>query len=82
METILITGSTGQIGSELTMSLRSRYGNPNIVAGFINSSEPEGELLESGTSVEINITNPAQITAISFDPVRQAIAERVKTQYY
>ena len=34
MKNVLIIGSTGQIGSELTMKLRSIY-NGNIVAGYI-----------------------------------------------
>ena len=34
MKNVLIIGSTGQIGSELTMELRKRY-NGNIVAGYI-----------------------------------------------
>ena len=34
MKHILIIGATGQIGSELTMELRKRYGNTNVVAGI------------------------------------------------
>jgi nucleoside-diphosphate-sugar epimerase len=64
MKNILIIGSTGQIGSELTMVLRSRYGNSNVVAGFVKGAEPKGELLESGPSEEADITNPAQIAGI------------------
>ena len=30
MKTFLVTGSVGQIGSELTMTLRERYGNHNV----------------------------------------------------
>ena len=29
---ILVTGSVGQIGSELTMALRNKYGSDNVVA--------------------------------------------------
>ena len=43
MKNVLIIGSTGQIGSELTMKLRSIY-NGNIVAGYIPGAEPKGEL--------------------------------------
>lgn len=46
MKNVLIIGSTGQIGSELTMKLRSIY-NGNIVAGYIPGAEPKGELAES-----------------------------------
>ena len=41
MEHILIIGATGQIGSELTMELRKRYGNANVVAGYIPGAEPK-----------------------------------------
>jgi nucleoside-diphosphate-sugar epimerase len=64
MKRIFIIGSTGQIGSELTMVLRSKYGNSNVVAGFIKGAEPTGALLESGPSVEADITNSAQIAEI------------------
>ena len=43
MKNVLVIGSTGQIGSELTMKLRGIYGG-NIVAGYIPGQEPKGEL--------------------------------------
>jgi nucleoside-diphosphate-sugar epimerase len=46
------------------MTLRSKYGNSNVVAGFIKGAEPKGKLLESGPSAEADITNPAQIAGI------------------
>ena len=61
MKNVLIIGATGQIGSELTMRLRKEYPGGNIVAGYIKGAEPKGELLESGPSAEVDITNPAQI---------------------
>lgn len=60
MKNVLIIGSTGQIGSELTMELRRRY-TGNIVAGYIPGAEPKGELLESGPSALVDITNEQQI---------------------
>ena len=51
MKNILIIGSTGQIGSELTMKLRSIYGGDHVVAGYIPGAEPKGALLESGPSL-------------------------------
>ncbi len=60
MKNVLIIGSTGQIGSELTMELRKRYSG-NIVAGYIAGAEPKGELLESGPSALVDITNEHQI---------------------
>lgn len=61
MKNILIIGSTGQIGSELTMKLRSLYPEGNVVAGYIPGAEPKGALLESGPSAVVDITNPGQI---------------------
>ncbi|MGP1477304.1 MAG: NAD-dependent epimerase/dehydratase family protein, partial [Phocaeicola sp.] len=58
---VLIIGSTGQIGSELTMKLREIYKNGNIVAGYIHGAEPKGELAESGPSEIVDITNTQQI---------------------
>ena len=55
MKNILIIGSTGQIGSELTMHLRSLYGNEHVVAGYIPGAEPKGELLESGPSAVCDV---------------------------
>lgn len=61
MKNVLIIGSTGQIGSELTMELRKRYPNGQIVAGYIPGAEPRGELAESGPSSIVDITNEQQI---------------------
>ncbi len=60
MKNILIIGSTGQIGSELTMKLRNLYSG-NVVAGYIPGAEPKGELKDSGPSTEVDITNAQQI---------------------
>lgn len=61
MKNVLIIGSTGQIGSELTMKLRGIYGGDHIVAGYIPGAEPKGELAESGPSEIVDITNAQQI---------------------
>lgn len=61
MKNILVIGSTGQIGSELTMRLRKEYPTSNVVCGYIKGAEPKGELLESGPAAEVDITNPQQI---------------------
>ena len=60
MKNVLVIGSTGQIGSELTMKLRKIY-NGDIVAGYIPGAEPKGELAESGPSMVVDITNAQQI---------------------
>ena len=63
MKNVLIIGSTGQIGSELTMKLRSIY-HGNIVAGYSPGAEPKGELKESGPSAVVDITNQQQISEV------------------
>ena len=55
MKNILVIGSTGQIGSELTMKLRNMYPEGTVVAGYIKGSEPKGILLESGPAEEADV---------------------------
>jgi nucleoside-diphosphate-sugar epimerase len=47
MKKILVTGSVGQIGSELTLALRKKYGAENVIACG-HSKRPSEELLGSG----------------------------------
>ena len=64
MKNILVIGSTGQIGSELTRELRKIYGNDHVVAGYIKGAESKGELLESGPSAEADVTNGEMIASV------------------
>ncbi len=64
MKNILVIGSTGKIGSELTAELRKRYGNEHVVAGFIKGAEPTGELKDGGPSAESDVTNPDMIADV------------------
>lgn len=64
MKNILVIGSTGQIGSELTRELRKIYGNDHVVAGYIKGAEPKGELLEGGPSAEADVTNGEMIASV------------------
>lgn len=63
MKNVLVIGSTGQIGSELTMKLRGLY-NGEIVAGYIPGAEPKGELKESGPSAIVDVTKPEEIAEV------------------
>jgi len=63
MKRILVTGAAGQIGSELTMALRQRYGNDNVVAG-INRTQPNPELKESGPVETVNCTDAAALAGV------------------
>ena len=64
MKNILVVGATGQIGSELTMELRTRYGNDHVVAGYIPTAAPQGELRDSGPSEVADVTDPNMILEI------------------
>jgi nucleoside-diphosphate-sugar epimerase len=61
MKNVLVVGSTGQIGSELTMALRERYGNAHIIAGYIPGCEPKGELADSGPAAIVDVTDGTTI---------------------
>ncbi len=60
MKRILVTGSAGQIGSELVMVLREKYGNDNVVAGT-NRTPPSQRIVDSGPVEVCNITNKEQL---------------------
>lgn len=64
MKNILVIGSTGQIGSELTLELRKRYGNDHVVAGYITGCEPKGELAESGPAAVADVTDADGIAEV------------------
>jgi nucleoside-diphosphate-sugar epimerase len=63
MKKILVTGAAGQIGSELTMALREKYGHDNVVAG-INRTQPNAELKESGPVETVNCTDAAALANV------------------
>lgn len=62
MRKILITGATGQIGSELAISLRERYGNENVVLGVHRRELPED--LKDGPWEKMDVTNRGEIDKI------------------
>ena len=64
MKNILVVGSTGQIGSELTMKLRRAIPQSTVVAGYIPGAEPKGALLESGPSAIADVRDAAGLAEI------------------
>jgi nucleoside-diphosphate-sugar epimerase len=55
MHNILVTGATGQIGSELTIALRQQYGASHVVAAG-HRRPPDRELAASGPYCRVNVT--------------------------
>ncbi len=56
IKNILVTGSVGQIGSELTLELRKRYGAENVIATG-RKTQPSDELRDSGPFHFINVND-------------------------
>jgi len=63
MKKLLVTGATGQIGSELTIELRKKYGGGNVIA-VGHSRKPSEKLFESGPFEYINVTNKKDIEKV------------------
>lgn len=55
MKRILVTGAAGQIGSELTLALRERYGAENVVAAG-HRTPPSPKLRDSGPFEFLDVT--------------------------
>ncbi|MBD3162342.1 MAG: NAD-dependent epimerase/dehydratase family protein [Candidatus Eisenbacteria bacterium] len=63
MKRILVTGACGQIGSELTTTLRDRYGRENVIATDIRM--PANEQLRDGGPFEfLDCVDPHHITRV------------------
>ena len=60
---ILVTGATGQIGSELTIELRNRYGNDNVIAAG-HRRKPSEKLFKSGPFEYVDITDRESIEKV------------------
>jgi nucleoside-diphosphate-sugar epimerase len=63
MKKILVTGAVGQIGSELTLELRRRYGAENVVATG-RKTPPSEELKNSGPFHFIDVTDTGSVEEI------------------
>lgn len=63
-DTILLIGASGQIGTDLTMSLRTIYGASQVVASDIKSASRE--VMESGPFEQLDIMDPVRLNEIVF----------------
>lgn len=62
MKKILVIGASGQIGTDLTMELRKRFGNENVIASDIK--EPSKAIMESGVFVELNVLDKSVLEQV------------------
>jgi nucleoside-diphosphate-sugar epimerase len=60
---ILVIGAAGQIGSELTVELRKKYGNNNVVAG-IRKTLPNEEVKNSGPLEIVDAVNKDEVERV------------------
>lgn len=74
MPNILVTGATGQIGSELTIALRQHYSASRVVAAG-HRRAPARDLLESGPYCRLNVRDAEALYQI----VRE---HRIETIYH
>uniref|UniRef100_A0A7C4UG46 L-threonine 3-dehydrogenase n=1 Tax=candidate division WOR-3 bacterium TaxID=2052148 RepID=A0A7C4UG46_UNCW3 len=63
MRKILITGAAGQIGSELTLFLREKYGNDNVIAAG-HKKKPNEEVLHSGPFEFIEVVKAKEVANV------------------
>jgi nucleoside-diphosphate-sugar epimerase len=59
MKKILVIGAGGQIGSELVITLRNRFGTENVIAADVKESCPE--ILKGGEYVHLDALNREQV---------------------
>jgi nucleoside-diphosphate-sugar epimerase len=63
MKKMLVTGAVGQIGSELTLALRGKYGADNVVAMW-RKTKPSKALEESGPLVQGDVVDAGTFAEI------------------
>jgi len=75
MKKVLLTGALGQLGTELTVALRARYGAENVIATDIRPPEESNELAGSGPFMRLDCTDGEKLSEIVSD-------NRVGTVYH
>jgi len=62
MKKVLVIGASGQIGTDLTIELRKRFGNDNVVASDIKT--PSDMVLNSGPFANLNVLDKSALEEI------------------
>lgn len=88
MKRILVTGATGQLGTELTLALRQKFGLDNVIAA--GHQHPAGAELALGPFVQLDVRDSELVNEVITDyqvdtvfhlaALLSAVAERVPTQ--
>lgn len=61
-ERVLVIGSSGQIGAELVLNLRGKFGNDNVVASDLKAAGKE--VMNSGPFEELNVLDKAKVLEV------------------
>lgn len=59
MDKIIVIGASGQIGSELTIDLRKKYGNHNVIASDIRDASEE--IMNTGPFETLDVMNECKL---------------------
>lgn len=62
MNKIIVIGAAGQIGSELTLELRKRYGNDHVIASDVRNASDE--IMESGPFEILDVMDEQRVNEI------------------
>ncbi len=62
MRKILVIGASGQIGTDLTLTLRKHFGNKSVIAADIKY--PSDEVLDSGIFEQLDVMNKKDLVEI------------------
>jgi len=62
MKKVLVIGASGQIGTELVLELRNRFGNESVVAADIK--EPNQNILVTGAFETLDILNKEMLSSV------------------
>ena len=62
MKKVLVIGASGQIGTELVVELRKRFGNDNVIASDVKDTVKEA--LQNGPYEKLDVMDNEGLTAL------------------